>query len=417
MGIRKIGDKMRSSFKNGILGDATFKMIANVIATIIRNVVVLPFLAKIFISSEYGEIVTVIGIVTTISAGFGNALLSTRLVTEETYKNKSLEGDFNLICLIVSGFTMFASIPICIIFSNTCGSQYILVSLLLGVETFVGYHSGWFILRQEYKRLLYYTIFTSLGFGIGLILSRITSIWITTYLASDICSLLFLLRYSPLVREKIRFTPYIRTMLIKYSALIISTILSNAIAYMDRLFLHPMIGSEAVAVYTTASVFGKAFNLIALPISSILLGYYAVGKIQLNLRRYWIINAGTIVALVVFMLSTIFIGRWFTGVLYPELIDEAAPYIFVANLSSALAASAQITKAAALKYAKLYWSLAIQGVYSALYIILGYRFILIDGLRGFSYAVLIVNIIQLLLLYIICSITMKRRTEQENHYA
>ena len=408
-----IESKLVNSMRNGLLGDAFFKMLANIVSTIIRNIIVLPLLAKFFLTSQYGEIVTAIGLITTISAGFGNALLSTRLIMDEDYRRRSIEGDFNLICIAGSCLTAFACLPICRFFPTTCGSHYVLIAFLLFVETFVGYHSGWFILRQEYRRLLIYTIFSGIGFGIGLLITKVTGIWITTYLLSDLFSFSFLVKFSPLVKEKITITPMIKMMLLKYGALIFSTIISNAIAYMDRLFLHPIIGSEAVAVYTTASVFGKAFNLIALPISSILLGYYAVGKIQLNLKRYWIINVATLGALFVFIIVTIVLGKWFTGMLYPSLIDDAAPFILIANLSSAIGASAQITKSAALKYAKLYWSLIIQALYSVLYIGLGYKLVILDGLRGFSHAVLIANLVQIILLYIVCTIVMRNKDKQD----
>ena len=167
--------------------------------------------------------------------------------------------------------------------------------------------------------------------------------------------------------------------------------------------MYPLIGSEAVATYTTASVFGKAFNLIAIPVSSILLGYYATERIKLTKKKFWIINGITLVLLGAFILVTRVIGVWFTGILYPTIIDDARPYILIANLSSALGASAQITKSAALKYAKTYWTLIIQVIYAAIYAGGGFLAAKSGGLREFAEVILAANVVQLIVLYIVCN--------------
>ena len=399
--------KFKRYLKNGVLNDVAFKMIANIVLTITRNIMVLPIMAKIFTNSEYGEIVTIVGVITTIAAGFGNALLSTRLVREMDYKNAFLQGDFNLICIIVSGISILFTVLIALLFPNLSVSNLLFVAAILFAETFTGYHSGWFILRQAYKKLLIYTVIGSAGFVIGLLFSYFTKLWTLTYFTSDIICLTFLVIHSPLITEKLVLTSEKTTTIKKYIVLIITTIISNALAYLDRLLLYPILGGEAVAVYTTASMFGKIFSMISLPVSSIMLGYYATERIKLDLKKYWLINFLSLAFLIFFIIITQVAGIWFTGLLYPSIIAKAAPYVLIANLSSAIGASAQITKSAALIYAKTYWVLIIQAVYATVYIGVGYYAVKIDGLRGFTYSVLIANILQLVLLFIVCHIAVK----------
>lgn len=408
MDNHKILRQLNNSLKKGLLGDVIFKMCANVVQTIIRNIVVLPMLANFFTNNQYGELVTVIGLVTTIAAGLGNSLLSARLVMESDYKHRNIEGDFNLICLIASCVSVLGTPFITSMFPTQSMGNILIITLILFLETFTGYQSGWFILKQAYKKLLIYTIIGSVGFGIGLLATRLSGLWAFTYLFSDVACAIFLIAFSPLVKEKKVFTPNLRVTLSKYGVLILSTTVANALAYMDRLLLYPVIGSEAVAVYTTASVFGKAFNLIALPVSSIMLGYYATERIKLNLKKYWGINFAMLGALAIFIIITRLAGIWFTGLLYPRLISEAAPYVLIANISSAIGATAQITKSAALKYAKTYWTLVNQAVYAVVYIGLGLIMARKSGLLGFSYAVLIAHVVQILMLYIICHLALKR---------
>ena len=402
-------NKIKDSLKKGIIGDVVFKLIANIVQTIVRNIIVLPFLASFFITNEYGELVTVIGVITTVSAGLGNSLLSTRLVMESNYSHKNLQGDFNIICWIVSGLSVIATPFIACAFPNQSYPNLIVIALILFLETFTGYQSGWFIIKQAYRKLVIYTLVGGLGFGVGILATSIFGIWTLTYICSDIFCFIFLCLFSPLLKEKNILTGNLKMTLQKYSVLIITTLISNALAYMDRLMLYPTIGSETVAVYTTASFFGKAFSLISTPVSSIMLGYYATERIKLNKKKYWAINLGMLIVLGIFMLITAIFGEWFTGILYPQLIKQAAPFILIANLSSAIGATAQITKSAALKYAKTYWTLVIQAVYAIVYIGLGLLMANEYGLKGFAYSVLVANIIQLLLLYLICHISLGER--------
>lgn len=407
--VDHVKSKVVSSIKNGILGDVVFKMLANVISIIIRNIMVLPILAMMFSKGEYGELITVIGVITTISAGLGNSLLSTRLIMDSDYRKWHIQGDFNFICILVSILSMFFVFIISFLFPEIGVFQLIIISLILSLETFCGYHSGWFILRQAYKKLLMYTIIGGFGFVFGLFLSYLTNLWSFTYLISDFFCFIFLVYKSPLVKEKKRITKKYKITLKKYFVLILTTVISNALAYLDRLLLYPIIGSEAVAIYTTASMFGKAFNLVALPVSSIMLGYYATERIKLDLRKFWIINLTTILILIIFIIITRIAGVWFTGLLYPNIVDDAAPFVLIANLSSAVGASAQITKSAALKYSRTQWLLVIQIIYAFIYVGFGYIGVLNYGLTGFSYTVLFANIIQLLLLYVVCHLSMKKK--------
>jgi len=406
-------EKLIGSIKSGMIGDFVYKLMANVLTTVFRNLLVLPVLASIFSLTEYGNLITAIGVITTIAAGLGNSLLSTRLVMDADYRKENIEGDFNSICIGVS----FVSVPFVILihfmFPNFDFFQLVLVGVILFAETFVGYHSGWFILRQEYRRLLVYTVIGGAGYIVGLLLAKVTGYWSFAYLICDMVSMSFLIKYSPLVKEMYGFTKKRKKMLGKYMILIITTIIANAISYLDRLFLYPVIGSDAVSVYTTASIFGKVFSLISLPVSSILLGYYAAERLKLDVKKYWTVNIATLSVLAIFIILTQIFGIWFTGLLYPSIIEQAKPYIMIANISSAIAASAQITRSAALKYAKIYWVMIIQVIYASTYLGFGYLGLMSDGLRGFSYAVLAANIIQILVLYIVCHISLSKTQENK----
>lgn len=402
------------NWKSNILGDFLLKFIANMVQLVIKNIIILPALAMMFNTEVFGTMLTIISVITIIAAGLGNSLTSTRLIMEEEYSNSGLQGDFNLICLCNCTISMLGVVFIYVVFPVLKTIDLFVISLILFLETFWAYHSGWFILRQEYKKLLYYTMIGGVGYSIGLITTYFSQLWVLTYFIADLCYVLFLLKYSPLVREAYVFTKNNNKTIKKYLVLIITTLVGNVLTYIDRLLLYPMIGGEAVAIYTTAGVFGKAFSLLSLPVSTVLVGYFAVGRIKMDLNKYRKLIFVIAVLLLVFFLLTSLVGEWVTGLLYPKLIVSAAPFIIIANMASAIGASSQIIKSVALKYAKTYWLLVLQVVYAFSYICLSFYCSKNFGLYGFSCAALCASLINIIMVFIICYYTMSHLACKEN---
>ncbi|MFZ7134392.1 MAG: lipopolysaccharide biosynthesis protein [Eubacteriales bacterium] len=375
-----------------------------------KNIIILPVLAKFYDAKNFGMLVTVVSLIALIASSLGNSLTSTRLILEEEYTEANVQGDFNIVCLIVSFLGMLFVILISAIFPKLSFRELLIISAILFFETYSAYHSGWFILRQAYNYLLFYTLIGGVGFCIGLYLTYLTRLWPLTYLIADFLFVLFLVLLSPLVRERYICTNKFRKTISKYFILISATLVTNTLTYLDRLMLFPLIGGTAVAAYTTASFFGKAYSLIAIPISTILLGYFASGRTKLNLKKFWLLNSFMIFVLVIFLIFTSFFGKWATGLVYPNLISSASPYIVIANMSSAIAASAQITKSAVLKYADSHWILIIQIMYAIIYGGMGYYLTKQKALFGFAFAALIANICQIIMLYFACHMALKNKS-------
>ena len=137
------------------------------------------------------------------------------------------------------------------------------------------------------------------------------------------------------------------------------------------------------------------------PIAGVLLGYYAQKNFAMNRKLFWIINSSVLIVSAAFFLVTVLLGEWFTGILYPELIEQSAPYMILANLASIINATASMTQPSVLKYAPTYWQIIIQCVYCIGYIGLGVIMMQKWGIMGFCVAALIANLLRLLLLYVL----------------
>ena len=122
----------------------------------------------------------------------------------------------------------------------------------------------------------------------------------------------------------------------KTCVLFVTTFIANLIQYLDRLLLLPILGGEAVSVYTVASFFGKSLGVLVTPLASVLLSYYAQKDFGMTTRRYWKINLSMIAFSTAFFLFCVAVGPFGTGIFYPTLIDAARPYILLANLAAVI---------------------------------------------------------------------------------
>ena len=78
--------------------------------------------------------------------------------------------------------------------------------------------------------------------------------------------------------------------LIKYIILIFTGLSTTLSTYLDRLIIYPLLGGDAVTVYTVASFFGKSLGIVMTPIAGVLLGYYAQRNFIMTKKKFWSIN-------------------------------------------------------------------------------------------------------------------------------
>lgn len=391
-----------------ILSDFGLRISASAINAIANQIVLLPILSAVFPNAVYGMILTVIGVKNVITMSFGNSLNSTRLIMEAEYQKENMTGDFNFLMI------RFAIVSVLVIFVYSFFNKEIDVLTLLFLlpvvflYTINSYCIVWYTIKLKFKLALIQSIFVSIGTMIGALVVKLTSCWPLAYLCTAIVEFLFLYFRTDVFKESFSRTKLFRVTLNKWSILFLTTLLASLVTYLDRLLLNPLLGAEFVAVYYTSTYFGKALSLIAMPIASVILGYYAQRNFKFNLKRFWTINVACFVLLGLFVVLSLFVGEIVTGWLFPKLVEQSVPYILIGNLSAALVAVTNILQAAALKYAKTYFQIVIQIVYMIVYFTSGILCAKMYGLIGFCVASLIANILRLIMLLIISHNSIKQ---------
>lgn len=399
--------------KNGIYRDFVLSLIASAVTTVVAQLITYPVLARICTSTEYGMILTIMGMGNVIMLALGNSLNNVRLVMNEDYDEKGYAGDYLplLVFLSVVGAIVY------FIYLIWFGEKSIFLIFSLCGFAFCGilqsYGSVAFRIKINYVKNLLLNICVAVGSIVGLLIfcfTRKLSLWALTFVIGQIFGVIYIYLKSPIFKEPFRFTPLLMKTLKKEVVLLFTTLCANILVYLDRLILYPLLGGDAVSTYTVASFFGKSLAILMNPISGVLLTYYAKKNYGMNMRKFWKNNILTLGVSAAFMIFSLLTSEWITGILYPSLIEQAKPYLIIANMTAVINVVGNMAQPAVLKFAPTKWQAINQISYMAVYLGLGIKLSKTNGLMGFSQAALIAATIRVLIFYSVGHRSLKKRS-------
>ncbi len=388
--------------------DFLFRFASVAVSSIASKVVALPVLALLLDDNEYGLMLTVIGIESIISMTFGNSLNTVRLIVNNRYSNCGIIGDFNIINLCTSVCAALIMVPVCFYFDNLLLIDKVMLIPYVLIITANSYFNVYYPITLKFKDGLIQAVIGAVGLCFGLIFTYLMHSWVIAYLISSVFVLIWFVLKTDIIRESYSITELFPMTIKKYCAIMVATMFANVLVYLDRLLLFPVIGAYAVAMFVTASYFGKAMSVVIQPISIIMLGYFAQDDFSMTMKKFTIINIMSMSILAFSLILIVVLGEPITGLLFPKLIENSAPYIIVANFSASVAALTQIIQPVALRYAKTYWQTIIQFFYSVLYVTLGLTSLKSYGLFGFCYATLFCNFARYIFIFLIAYLAIRK---------
>ena len=182
------------------------------------------------------------------------------------------------------------------------------------------------------------------------------------------------------INRTIEFKGTIKTFL-QFSLI---SILTNCMAYYDRLLIYPMLGASAVAVYYSTSTISKLVALITNPISSVILAWVAkikeenFSKIILKTLKA---NIPLLVMVVVVSIPTTYISL---KILYNEYLEKAIYLIIPMSIATGFNCCASLTKSILLKISNTKLLIYAYILHFIFFSICGYIGSTINGVQGFT---------------------------------
>jgi O-antigen/teichoic acid export membrane protein len=393
--------------KKGMVRDSTLNIISSIVFIIATQILAYPYLSRIMTNSQYGIILTMMGIVNAIGGALGNALDNTRVLLQEEYDKRNLIGDYNvlfIICLFINIIVVALFSSLFLPFDTLTNIGCICISILI---LFRSYFTVSYRLVIDYKKYLYTSIFGLLGYVIGIVLTHFTGMWLLTFLIGELLSCIYVFFTAAIIHDKFKITALFSVSMKKYSFILAAAIISAMMTYMDRFFIYPMLGSEQVSIYNVASFLGKMVGIVINPISGVLLTYYAK-ETKLTISQFFRRLILFIIISFLFYSLILLFGLPITGILYPTIVDRASPIFAIANLATTVFIIGNTIQPTLLRFCSVRWQPVIQGVYLILYIVLGIVGMKGYGLIGFCYSVLISNLVKIIMMVVIAIVSLKK---------
>lgn len=405
-----IEQKKRSSISK----DLIYNFASSGVATGVLQLIVYPVIAKIIGATQYGIMLTIFGIINTIATSILGALNNTHLIKEQTYQAKKIKGDFNILFVFSSAVSILVLSIIFLLYIkiNFLLTSFLVVLVLL--QNFKNYYSVSFRIKLDFKSNFIHKIIISVGYLTGLIFVVFSKYWVISFLIGELAGLIFLLKKTSLYRDGYNKTENIESTVRTFLILVLTSILGSAFIYFDRLFIYPVLGPDAVSTYSVASYVGKSLAIFMTPIASVLLSYYSKSDFMMTHKKFWNVNILGAIGSGAFVFASYFLSPLITRILYPDIYEQAKDLIFLANSAAAIGIYANLIQPAVLKFAPTIWQVIVTALYGVAYLILGFLLTIKFNLVGFSFSVMVSNILRLGLLAVIGAIYVKKHEKKEN---
>lgn len=381
-----------------ITGDFTISILASVIYTFARQIVVFPLLADRLTEADYGTLLTVVGLANVCTALVGSSMNNIRLVQESRYQAQGKQGDFNFLCVVGAALSTVFSLVLWAVFGYSWVTAFLLTAFIL-VSNLYQYATAFFRLELNFKRNLLCNVLVSIAYMAAAPLFATHLLWPAVFLIGESVGLVYTSIVTPFLKEPLARTPLLGETSKKLIAFILAGLVGNILMYADRMIIYPTLGAESVSYYSTASFFGKSAGIVMTPIAGVLLGYFSQKNFSASKKLFTLVNGLSLACLAVFLGGCWLLAPWFTELLYPSLYAQSAPYIMLANLGAVISIAGNMAQPMILKCCSTKWLLVIQLVYSAAYLISALLLMPAYGLMGFCWATIFSNTVRLLALY------------------
>lgn len=373
--------------------DLFFSMGSTLVVSVVTQFALYPFLAAALSPTQYGILLSTMGIVDIIVATTGRELCNTRLVCDGVCETID-EPPFYLKLLAISGAAGVVAVLLCSLFLfGYTTAELVLLSVLFVLSSSKAYLLVRVRLNIDFMSLFVANCVVSAGYLLGLLLFRLSGVWLLVFILGEVLSLVYVL-----VKTKVRIGRDAQVKSKKkatetYASLSASTFIGSLGSYFDRIFIPFALGEASLSVFFAASFLGKIVFLVSTPLRTVLITYLGNGRVSLSTRTLLGINLAGIVVMAFFAGLCALAGNVVTSILYPTLYHDAEGIIFWANLAIVLGLGFTINATLIMVAAPSWWQTVFSTVRVALYAFCALVGTWLSGLLGYAWGVALANVL------------------------
>lgn len=385
---------MRS--KKKMLTDSAYSVSGLVFMNAVLQLAVYPIWERRLGAEKLGDILYLISLMSVFAVSMGVSVGYARMRKSVSAKTR------NTPYMVILACASLVALDVAFLVSMLGGveldlAETLLLGLLMCATMWRYYADVEYKLYLNYKRFFIYYSLIGAGYLVGLLLFYITELWLLALLTGELFGLLYvLLRGRIFIIDDEPFTPELdfaaKLSLTFFGAEVLSTFIFNA----DRIILRSLIGSEAVADYYVASLFGKTAALLTVPLSGVVIGYLAKYKGVLSHKLMNMITAGAGIGIFLGSAACTVASNIFIPIIYPDRLDAVKAYFVSANLSQILYFASNVITVILLRFARSKYQLYVNAAYAVAFVLICIPCAIFGGLRAFCIGLALTCLIRFL---------------------
>ena len=369
--------------KKKIFSDSIWSIGGLVVMNAALQLAVYPIWERRLGGEALGDILYLISLMSVFAVSAGVSAGYARL------RKSSAAKTHNTPYLIILGCASLIALDIAFVISLLADidltlTETVLFGLLMCATMWRYYADVEYKLYLNYKKFFVYYALIGVGYLIGILLFYITKLWPLALLVGELFGLAYVLFRGRIFRiDDEPFTPELDSAaslaLVLFGAEVVSTFIFNA----DRIILRSLVGSEAVADFYVASLFGKTAALLTVPISGVIIGYLAKYRGSLSVKGMNVISVFSGIGILLGTAACTAASHLIIPLLYPNQLDDIKVYFISANLSQILYFAANVVTVILLRFACSKYQLYVNAVYAVAFVSICIPCALLGGLRAF----------------------------------
>ncbi len=382
------------------IGDMMLNIMASSLPIILLNLLIYPMVAGHVGANTYGTLTVCVGIQNFANGIWGSSVAYTRLLNLKQEKEQS----FSLLFLI----NLFGGLITSVLMAwlTGCMKEGVNMPLLVLSEFFLianNYLIVEFRLKLSYIKIFITNISSCIGYltGYGILFVTGFQYWEIIFVAGYGMAFVYNLCSTSIWKQKLAMAPGFKSLLKDTNVLVATSAISGVSTYLDKLVIYPYLGAESMAYYQTASIISKVIPMLATSVSNVMLSYLVKIK-GLSKKVLSICVAALFVLCAIGLLLCGMTVPVMIRFFYPDFYEGCIGLVFWANCIAMLQMFYTFISPVTLRYAERNMQYVIQIGRLAPYLLLTAWLVREHRLLGFCYATIISQIIQNMIMLIIC---------------
>ena len=383
-------------------GDLVYSVSALAIMSGTLQIIVYPYLTRQMGADEFGNVLALISVISIMGSTFGTGANFSRILI--CRQGGCPKGDYNRFLLWISLCFLPLSFFLVHEFDPVHFEPvYCLGFWLLTTVSMLRYYGDvdYRIHLQFRKYFIYYMCITA-GYVIGVLTYPLFHSWIMIVLLGETMCIIYVLADGTLFdRPRLARSERARRNFRSFMVLSLSNLIASLILNADRLLIAEFVGSQEVTIFFAATLIGKVIATLTLPLEGVLMGYCSRYKGKFS-KKLLLTLSGIclLLGIVATLLSTI-ASHIIIPFMYPDVYQAARPFFLVANAGQVFYFISGTMMVIILNFTKEQSQLIINTVYAFSFILLVLPAVIIYGLWGIAIALLAVNLLRFLFIFLI----------------